>query len=83
MVFFGSSPIYNTILFYIILITVILILKPRSMYCYKTKKFKPFGLEKGKTLLCFPIVAITSVVVLYFIFLMVEILNEYLDSSKI
>ena len=82
MVFFGSSPIYNTILFYILLIAVILILKPRSMYCHKKNRFKPFGLGKGKTLFCFPIVAISSVIILYLIFLMVEIINDYLDNSN-
>ena len=82
MVFFGSSPVYNTILFYILLITLIIILKPRCMYCYRKNKFKPFGLGKGKTLFCFPIVALTSVIILYIIFLMVEIINEYLENPN-
>lgn len=82
MVFFDSSPVYNTILFYILLITIILVLKPENMYCQKTKRFKSFGCGKNQTLFCFPIVCITSVIIFYFIFLTVEIISEYLDTSK-
>lgn len=82
MIFFGSSPVYNTILFYILLVTIILALKPENMYCYKTKRFKSFGCGKNQTLLCFPIVCITAVIIFYFIFLMVEIISGYLDTSK-
>lgn len=81
MVFFGTSPVYNTILFYILLVTLILVLKPAFMYCNKTKKFKPFGCGEGHTLACFPIVILTSVIVFYLIFLMIEIINDYLENS--
>jgi len=81
MVFFESSPVYNTILFYILLVTIILVLKPSNMYCQKTKRFKSFGCGKNQTLLCFPIVCITAVIVFYFIFLMVEIISGYLDNT--
>jgi len=79
MVFFGSSPVYNTILFYILLITIILVLKPSNMYCHKTKRFKSFGCGKDQTLFCFPIVCLSSVIIFYLIFLMVEIVTGYLD----
>lgn len=82
MVFFGSSPIYNTILFYILLVTLILVLKPSFMYCDKTKRFKPFGCGDGQTLFCFPIVCLSSIVIFYLIFLMVEIVNGYLENSN-
>lgn len=78
MVFFDSSPIYNTIIFYILLIIIILVLKPSIMYCDKTKKFKSFGCGKNQTLFCFPLVCIVSVIILYLVFLMFEIINGYL-----
>lgn len=80
VLFFGSSPIYNTILFYILLVTLILILKPSSMYCDKTKRFKSFGCGRDQTILCFPIICLTSVIIFYFIFLMIEIISGYLDK---
>lgn len=80
MVFFESSPVYNTILFYILLVAIILILKPAFMYCNKTKRFKSFGCSKDQTILCFPIVCLSSVIVLYFIFLTIDILNSYLEK---
>lgn len=78
MVFIKSSPVYNTIIFYVILIIIILVLKPSFMYCNKTKKFKAFGFEEGQTILCFPILCIIIVIVLYFFFLMLDIVNNYL-----
>ena len=52
------------------------------MYCYKKKKFKSFGLGDDQSLVCFPIVCISAVIIFYFIFLMVEIINGYLGTSK-
>ncbi len=72
----SSGPIYNTILFYIFFITIILIVKPKIMYCNKNKCFKPFGCEKGQTLLCFPIACILSIIILYLLFLMVDIVGK-------
>jgi hypothetical protein len=76
----NSGPIYNTILFYIFFITIILIIKPKIMYCNKNKCFKPFGCEKGQTLFCFPIACITSIIVLYLIFLMIDIIQNYMNK---
>ena len=75
-----SSPICNTIIFYILLIIMILIFKPDIMYCSKTNKFKSFGCGKNQTIFCFPIVCLSSVVLLYLLFLMIDVLYEYLDT---
>jgi hypothetical protein len=77
-----SSPVYNTILFYILFVVIILIMKPQFMYCDKTKRFKSFGCGSDQTICCFPIICFASVVILYIIFLFVQILNEYLDISN-
>lgn len=76
-----QSPVYNTILFYIFIILILVFFKPNFMYCDKTKKFKSFGLGEDKTLFSFPLVCITCVISLYLVFLTVEILNGYLDST--
>lgn len=76
----AGSPVYNTIIFYIILIIIILITKPDFMYCKDTKKFKPFGCSNGQTVLSFPIISITSVIVLYLMFLMLDVVNGYLEK---
>ena len=81
MVFFDSSPVYNTILFYIIFVAIILFIKPKSIYCHKTKKFKAFGCNKNQTLMCFPVMCIISVIVFYFIFLTIHIICCYLDKK--
>jgi len=52
------------------------------MYCDKTKKFKSFGCGKDQTILCFPIICLTSVIVFYLIFLTVDILGNYLNDSN-
>lgn len=80
---FGSSPIYNAILFYILFIIIILVMKPNIMYNHQTKKFKPFGCGgPDQTFFAFPIVALSSAVIFYIIFLVGSILNNYLDSTK-
>ena len=83
MVFLDSSPIYNTILFYILFVAIILFIKPKFIYCHKTKKFKQFGCNKNQTLLCFPVVCITSVIIFYFIFLVIHIICHYFDKNNV
>lgn len=74
------SRIYNIILIYIILIAIILIIKPEFMYCTKTNKFKSFGMNDNQTLFCFFTVSIMIIVVLFIIFISIEILYDKLDS---
>lgn len=76
-----SRPLYNTIVFYILIICILLITKPQFMYCHKTKKFKSFGLSSNQTIFSFPLVAISSGIVLYSIFLTLHILCKYLDEK--
>ncbi len=83
MVFFDSSPIYNTILCYILFIAIILFIKPKFIYCHKNKKFKQFGCNKNQTLLCFPVVCIISVIIFYFLFLAIHIISHYFDKMNV
>lgn len=82
MVLVGSSPVYNTIIFYILIVSLLLIIKPGFMYCSNTKRFKSFGFGENKTLFCFPLICIACVIILYFLFLLIDIFNNYLDSNK-
>ena len=80
MVINPTTPVYNTIFFYIILVCIILIIKPKYMYNQKTRRFKSFGCGEGKTLLSFPVICISTGIALYMTFLLVKIL--YLHINK-
>lgn len=79
--FFGDGPLYNTILFYLIFVSLLLVFKPSIMYCDKQKRFKSFGCKDGETIVCFPLVCITFAVVLFLLFLLIDIVSNYLDNS--
>lgn len=78
MVFFSSNPVYDAILFYILFVTLIFFLKPNFVYCHNEKKFKQFGCDNNQTLACFPVVCVLSAIFIYFIFLMMQLLNNCL-----
>lgn len=82
---FGSSPVYNAILFYILIVIILLVIKPNIMYNNKTNKFKSFGIgdngQDDQTFFAFPLMALSSAISLYFFFLFGGILNNYLDNS--
>jgi hypothetical protein len=78
-----NTPVYNTIIFYIMIVCIILIIKPRFMYCQETKRFKPFGCGEDGTIMSFPLVSIGSGIVLYLFFLLVFILNQFLENHGI
>ncbi len=69
-----KSAVYNTIVFYVLIICVILITKPSFMFCNKTQRFKPFGLGNKQTLFSFPVVSMATGVTLYMIFLWISII---------
>ena len=77
-----DTPVYNAIMFYIIIMCIIVLLRPKFMYNHKTKKFKSFGFDENKTLLSLPVVCIFSSILLYFIFIMVQILYKAMASLK-
>lgn len=75
-----NNPVYNTLIFYILITCIVLIVKPDFMYCTETGKFRPFGCDKGQTIWSFPVVSIGSVIVLYVFFLGVEIFHNYMSE---
>jgi len=62
------NPLMNTIIFYIITILLLLYYKPKIIYDKKTKKFKQFGLNKGKSILSLPILSILISIIYYIFF---------------
>lgn len=62
------NPLMNTIIFYIITILLLLYYKPKLIYDKKTKKFKQFGVNKGKSILCLPILSILISIIYYIFF---------------
>jgi uncharacterized membrane protein len=75
-----STPLYNTIIFYILIIFIFLIAKPTFMYCHESKRFKSFGLSTNQTIFSFPFITISTGIVLYMIFLTLSIVSKYLDE---
>ena len=73
-----NNPVYNTVIFYILINSVFLLVKPNFMYCNKINKFKTFGCNKNQTLFPFPLISIGSAVLLYIIFLCIKIVNDKL-----
>lgn len=67
-----NTPLINTIYCYIIIIGMILVSKPNIIYCKNTKKFKSFGLENNKTLFPFPVICISTGVLLYLFFIIIN-----------
>ncbi len=75
-----NNPVYNTVIFYILIICIILIMKPEFMYCNKSNKFKSFGCDEGQTLWSFSVVSVGIGVILYVFFIGVEHLHNYLSA---
>lgn len=77
---FDSDPLYNSILFYILFIVLIILLKPKFLFCKKSNQMKSFGFGKNQTIFCFPLVCIMSIVIFYIVFLGLDIVNKALTS---
>ena len=67
-----KAPLYNTLIIYIIIVTMLIIIKPEFMYCHDTNEFRTFGYDDGKTLLPFSVVSIASGIFLYMFFSIIE-----------
>lgn len=76
-----NNPLCNTIIFYIIIFSIILIIKPSFMYCDKTNKFKQFGCQEGQTIFCLPLITISIGIILYIFFLFIEIVYNSINKK--
>lgn len=77
-----ATPVYNTIIIYILIMCIIILVKPKIMYCRKTNRFKSFGLGPRCTLISFPIVSISTAIGVYSIFLIIELLHRVLMKNS-
>ena len=68
-------PVYNASLIYILLVVCLVMIKPDSIYDHSNKKFKEFGSDRNKTILTLPIVSISSAIIIYFLFSLIESIN--------
>ena len=66
------SPLFNSIIVYIIIIILLIYNKPSLIYDKKTKKFKQFGMTKGKSILSLPVLAILIAIITYICFMYIE-----------
>lgn len=77
-----TTPLFNTVIIYIIIIIILLLLKPEFMFCKETKKFKEFGISENKTLVSFPMICISSGILLYMIFMIINVVSDILNKSE-
>ena len=66
------SPLFNSIIVYIIIIILLIYNKPNLIYDKKTKKFKQFGMSKGKSILSLPVLAMLIAIITYICFMYIE-----------
>lgn len=76
-----DNPVYNTIIIFTIIILILYITKPITIYDYDKKEFRQFGTTKGKTLMPIYILAIIIAIVLYIVFYYIS--TVFVDPSKI
>ena len=63
-----SNPFYNTIITFVLVMTLIYIIKPETLYDKHKKEFRQFGINNGKTLMPIYVLAILMAIILYTLF---------------
>ena len=76
-----SEPMYNSIVFYMIILIILLIVRPNIIYSKENNKLKKFGTQKDETLIPLPILSIAISVLLYIFFSLIKVLHEKLNSN--
>lgn len=68
-----DSPLFNTLIFYFLIIFIIILLKPKFLYSSSSSKFKLFGSDYNKTFFAFPVIIILLSISLYMTFLSIQL----------
>ncbi len=76
------NPLFNSIIVYIIIISLLIYNKPKIIYDKKTKKFKQFGMTEGKSILSLPILVILISIVTYIIFFYISVSAKIMISYE-
>jgi hypothetical protein len=74
------NPLFNSIIVYTIIILLLIYNKPNLIYDKKTKKFKQFGMTRGKSILSLPIFAIIIAIITYIIFFYIYVSSQIMMS---
>jgi hypothetical protein len=74
-----NNPVYNTIIIFSIIMLIIYIIKPNSVYNNDKHEFRQFGTTKGKTLLPIYIMGILLAMMIYIFF---YYLSPSIDSNS-
>ena len=81
-IFLPDTPIYNTVVCYIITIIIIIVYKPKIIYIEGTNERKKFGFEDNETIFPFSFSILFFAIFYYLIFNYInEVHNELLNSS--
>ena len=62
------SPAVNAIIIYIILMTILIIIKPDFLYDHQNNKFREFGDGPGQTYFTILVTGIFASIIIYYIF---------------
>lgn len=63
-----DNPLYNTIIVFTIIMTLIFFIKPEVLYDENKKEFRQFGMSKGKTLMPIYIFGLLLAILIYILF---------------
>jgi hypothetical protein len=80
---FSSSPLFNSLKVYIIIIILLVFLKPNFIYDKTIQKFRQFGTNKGNTIFSLPVLSIFLAVILYIIFLWIDKLKNFNNLNNL
>ena len=75
-----QNSLFNSIIIYIILISLVIYNKPKFIYDKKRKKFKEFGMGYDKSIISLPILSILIAVITYIIFFYIEQNSKIISS---
>jgi hypothetical protein len=76
------SPLFNSIIVYVIIILLLIYNKPNLIYDKKTKTFKQFGMTKGKSILSLPVLAMLIAIITYICFMYIEKSSRIFQSYQ-
>jgi hypothetical protein len=82
MIINPSATIFNTVVFFILIIVGFAIFKPNFLYDNDAQKFRNFGYGEGKTIFALPVMGVICAVTVYFLFSSIETINNFAHPHK-
>lgn len=77
-----TNPLINTLVFYIIIISLIFLIKTDKFFCQDTGKIKQFGYKDNLTILPLPLFSLLLAIFLYLFFTIIESIYNKLCSTS-